>query len=131
MRAGCFALLLPMAELRIAIRLIERLREGFSQLQFFSGAAQCRLTPGVGVVQISEKGELPSPCSTAERPSMPRSAAEVAEPLTATASVCHRHVDARDDRVLVLEPATPLPLPHLRLGDNLLQDVAGHDVVVA
>jgi diguanylate cyclase len=54
---GCFALLLPTAGLVDAIRVAERLRQGFSE---FSQPTQCQnpaLTLSVGVVQIMEKDD--------------------------------------------------------------------------
>jgi diguanylate cyclase len=51
---GCFALLLPTAELTNAIRLAERLREGFTHLDAAPEDENSRLTLSVGVVQIMD-----------------------------------------------------------------------------
>jgi diguanylate cyclase len=63
---GCFALLLPTAELVNAIRLGERLREGFSQYNASAGDNQPNLTLSVGVVQIMEKDDFISVLKRAE-----------------------------------------------------------------
>ena len=51
---GCFALLLPTAALVDAIRVAERLREGFSQYNAGEQGERPKLTVSVGVVQVME-----------------------------------------------------------------------------
>jgi len=63
---GCFALLLPTAGLTDAIRVAERLREGFSQCIPSEHGEQPRLTLSVGVVQVMEKDDSISVLKRAE-----------------------------------------------------------------
>jgi diguanylate cyclase len=63
---GCFALLLPTAGLTDAIRVAERLRDGFSQYIPSAQGGQPRLTLSVGVVQITEKDDSVSVLKRAE-----------------------------------------------------------------
>jgi diguanylate cyclase len=62
---GCFALLLPTAGLADAIRVGERLREGFSQYSLARGDLP-RLTASVGVVQVREDDDSFSVLKRAE-----------------------------------------------------------------
>ena len=55
--SGCFALLLPTAGLADAIRVAERLREGFSGHTSSSQGEKPRLTMSVGAVQVTEKDD--------------------------------------------------------------------------
>lgn len=63
---GCFALLLPTAGLADAIRVAERLREGFSEYSPSAQGEQPRLTLSVGVVQVTEKDDSISLLKRAE-----------------------------------------------------------------
>jgi diguanylate cyclase len=63
---GCYALLMPTAELENAIRLTERLRERFSEYNFSAEDGQPRLTLSVGVVQIMEEDDSISLLKRAE-----------------------------------------------------------------
>jgi diguanylate cyclase len=63
---GCFAVLLPTAELVNAIRLAERLREGFTHLGTSQEDENSRLTLSVGVVQIMEADDSISVLKRAE-----------------------------------------------------------------
>lgn len=63
---GCFALLLPTAGLSDAIRVAERLREGFCQYTSSAQGEQLRLTLSVGVVQVMEKDDPVSVLKRAE-----------------------------------------------------------------
>jgi diguanylate cyclase len=63
---GCFALLLPTAGLADAIRVAERLREGFSQCSLAAQGEPARLTLSVGVVQVGEKDDSISLLKRAE-----------------------------------------------------------------
>ena len=63
---GCFALLLPTAGLADAIRVAERLREGFAQYSSSAQGEQPRLTLSVGVVQVTEKDDSISLLKRAE-----------------------------------------------------------------
>ena len=64
---GCFALMLPAAAITEAIRVAERLREGFSQYPSPSDKARCRrLTLSVGVVQVMENDDSISVLKRAE-----------------------------------------------------------------
>jgi diguanylate cyclase len=63
---GCFALLLPTAGLADAIRVAERMREGFSQRNPSTQGEQPRLTLSVGVVQVMEKDDSISVLKRAE-----------------------------------------------------------------
>ena len=54
---GCFALLLPTAGLADAIRVAERLREGFAEHSLSAQGEHPRLTLSVGVVQVAEKDD--------------------------------------------------------------------------
>lgn len=63
---GCFGLLLPTAGLADAIRVAERLREGFSQYSLPVPDELPRLTLSVGVVQITEKDDSISLLKRAE-----------------------------------------------------------------
>jgi diguanylate cyclase len=64
--AGCFALLMPTAKLADAIRVAERLREGFSQACLGTDGVHPKLTLSVGVVQIFEKDDSISVLKRAE-----------------------------------------------------------------
>jgi diguanylate cyclase (GGDEF)-like protein len=55
--SGCFALLLPMAGLADAIRIAERLREGFSEYTSLAQGEKLRCMMSVGVVQVTEKDD--------------------------------------------------------------------------
>ena len=63
---GCFALLLPTAGLNDAIRVAERLREGFAEYSDSAPEAQARLTASVSVVQAIEKDDPVSLLQRAE-----------------------------------------------------------------
>jgi diguanylate cyclase len=63
---GCFALLLPTAGLVDAIRVAERLREGFHQYCLSAQDGALRLAFSVGVVQVSETDESVSLLKRAE-----------------------------------------------------------------
>jgi diguanylate cyclase len=63
---GCFALLLPTAGLADAIRVAERLREGFSQCSLSAQGSQARLTLSVGVVQVTQRDDSISLLKRAE-----------------------------------------------------------------
>jgi diguanylate cyclase (GGDEF)-like protein len=63
---GCFALMLPTAELASAIQLAERLREGFMQYNAAMEDDQPKLTLSVGVVQVMEKDDSISVLKRAE-----------------------------------------------------------------
>ncbi len=63
---GCFALLLPTAGLADAIRVAERLREGFAEYSLSVQGEQPRLTLSVGVVQVAEKDDSISLLTRAE-----------------------------------------------------------------
>ena len=63
---GCFALLLPTAGLADAIRVAERLRQGFSQYVPSGQGEGPRLTLSVGVVQVMEKDDSISVLKRAE-----------------------------------------------------------------
>jgi diguanylate cyclase len=63
---GCFAMLLPTAELVNAIRVAERLREGFSLANPLGEGAQSRLALSVGVVQVMGKDDSISMLKRAE-----------------------------------------------------------------
>jgi diguanylate cyclase len=63
---GCFALLLPTAGLVDAIRVAERLREGFYQSCLSAQGGELGLAFSVGVVQISEADESVSLLKRAE-----------------------------------------------------------------
>ncbi len=54
---GCLALLLPSAGIADAIRIAERLREGFSQSHASPDAEQPRLTLSVAVAQVTENDD--------------------------------------------------------------------------
>lgn len=63
---GCFALMLPTAGLADAIRVAERLREGFAQASASAPDEQPRLTFSVSVVQATEKDDSISLLTRAE-----------------------------------------------------------------
>ena len=63
---GGFALLLPTAGLGDALRVAERLREGFSQCTASAQGAQSELTLNVGVVQVMDKDDSISLLKRAE-----------------------------------------------------------------
>jgi diguanylate cyclase len=63
---GCFALLLPTATLVNAIRLTERLREGFSHFNASAEGKQSCMTLSIGVVQIREDDDSISVLKRAE-----------------------------------------------------------------
>jgi diguanylate cyclase len=63
---GCFSLLLPTAGLVDAIRVAERLREGFSQFSLTAQGEQPKYTLSVGVVQIMDTDETVSLMKRAE-----------------------------------------------------------------
>ena len=63
---GCFALLLPTAELVNAIRVAERLREGVQQFSLLESGGNSMLTFSVAVVQIMESDESISLLKRAE-----------------------------------------------------------------
>ena len=63
---GCFALLLPTAGLADAIRLAERLQEGFSQRNSSMQGEQPKLTLSVGVVEVMETDDSISVLKRAE-----------------------------------------------------------------
>jgi diguanylate cyclase len=64
---GCFALLLPTAELVNAIRVAERFREGFGFTNPLDGDGQTRFALSVGVVQIMGKDDSVSVLKRAEQ----------------------------------------------------------------
>jgi diguanylate cyclase len=63
---GCFALLLPSAGLVDAIRVAERLREGFTEYCLSSQGDQQKFTLSVGVVQVMDADESMSLLKRAE-----------------------------------------------------------------
>ena len=63
---GCFALMLPTAGLVDAIRVAERLREGFSKYNFPLQCNQQKFTLSVGVVQVMDSEESISLMKRAE-----------------------------------------------------------------
>jgi diguanylate cyclase len=64
--SGCFALLLPTAKLADAIRIAERVREGFSLACLGTDGIHPKLTLSVGVVQIADQDDSISVLKRAE-----------------------------------------------------------------
>lgn len=64
---GCFALLLPTAELVNAIRVAERFREGFALANPLDGDGHTRFALSVGVVQVMGKDDSVSVLKRAEQ----------------------------------------------------------------
>jgi diguanylate cyclase (GGDEF)-like protein len=63
---GCFALMVPTATLASAIRVTERLREGFALFNAATGENGPRLNMSIGVVQIGEDDDSISVLKRAE-----------------------------------------------------------------
>ena len=63
---GCFALLLPTAELPNAVQVAERLRRGFSEYSRLSQLEHQMLTLNVGVAEITERDDSVSLLKRAE-----------------------------------------------------------------
>jgi diguanylate cyclase len=63
---GCFSLLLPTAKIVDAIRVGERLREGFAQFSLTAEGEQPKFTLSVGVVQVMDMDETVSLMKRAE-----------------------------------------------------------------